>query len=36
MVGLACITVGYALVWTLATRKVRRTLGAARREAPAG
>jgi MFS family permease len=36
MVGLACITVGYALVWTLATRKVRRSLRDARRAAPAG
>jgi MFS family permease len=27
MIGLACVTVGYAAVWTLATRTVRRALG---------
>jgi hypothetical protein len=36
MVGLACVTVGYATVWTLSTRRVRRSLRAATREAPEG
>ena len=37
MVGLACITVAYAAVWTLATRSVRRSLrDATGKAAPAG
>jgi MFS family permease len=36
MLGLACVTAGYAAVWTLATRKLRRSLRAPTTEAPAG